>query len=241
MSEVTQAVVLAGGRGERLGEMTRTIPKPMLPVGGRPFLEYVIAALRKNGIQRVLFCASYLAEVIASHFGTGEAFGVATQICVERSPLGTGGALRLAQEELDSLFLVLNGDTMFDFRLVALAELLAARPQALAAIALRGVPDAARYGRVRLEGELVCDFNEKGRPVPGLISGGVYCLRKEALALLPPGTSSLEQDLFPRLAVTRSLCGKEFDGYFIDIGIRETFELAQKEMPLRFAATQRGT
>ncbi|TAK94650.1 MAG: mannose-1-phosphate guanyltransferase, partial [Verrucomicrobia bacterium] len=226
-------VVLVGGLGTRLGELTRSVPKPMLPIGGRPFLEHIVALLGRNGVGRVVFCVSHLGEVIRNHFGAGEKFGVAISYSHEPSPLGTGGAIRLARAQLDDQFLVLNGDTIFDIPLPQLAQLLTAHPTALAAMALRRVDDAGRYGSVRLDGEHVVAFEEKGRTGAGLINGGIYCLRRDALAHLPESASSLERDLFPRLAAARQLCARAFDGYFIDIGIPADLARANEELPKR--------
>lgn len=235
MASVSQAVILVGGRGTRLGSLTESTPKPMLAVGGRPFLEYVIAFLRRNEIGRVLFCVSHLGEVIRDHFGDGERFGLSIDYGEEPKPSGTGGALLLATDKLDETFFVLNGDTIFDIPLRQLTALLANHPAALAAMALRQVDDVGRYGSVQLEGDLVAAFEEKGRQGPGLINGGIYCLQREVLGLLPAGTSSLERDLFPQLAANRQLCAFASDGYLIDIGVPEALARAQAELPMRFA------
>src|SRR6266568_5297270 len=121
-----QAVVLVGGLGTRLGEITRVVPKPMLPVGNKPFLEYLIRLLVREGVRRVHFCTSHLAGVVSDHFGDGTKFGVAISYSHEPSPLGTGGALVLATDQLDETFFVLNGDTIFDAPLSPLYETLAA-------------------------------------------------------------------------------------------------------------------
>lgn len=234
MTPVSQAVVLVGGLGTRLGALTESTPKPMLPVGGRPFLEYVMAFLRRNEVVRVLFCVSHLGKVIRDHFGTGERFGVRIDYSAEPKPSGTGGALVLAADQLDETFFVLNGDTIFDIPLRRLAEMLASNPSACAATALRRVEEASRYGSVQLEGDFVSKFEEKGGRGGGLINGGIYCLKREALERLPAGTSSLERDLFPRLAGSRQLCAQAFDGYFLDIGVPEDLARAQAELPLRF-------
>lgn len=234
MTPVSQAVVLVGGLGTRLGSLTASTPKPMLPVGGRPFLEYVIAFLRRNEINRVLFCVSHLGNVIRDHFGNGARFGLVIDYGMEPNPSGTGGALVLAADKLDESFFVLNGDTIFDIPMQRLPESLGRHPAATAAMALRRVDDAARYGSVRVKESFVEAFEEKGGSGPGCISGGIYCLKREAVDLLPAGPSSLERDLFPRLAVNRQLCGETFDDYFIDIGLPETLARAQAELLSRF-------
>lgn len=227
---LTQAVVLAGGLGTRLGELTRSTPKPLLPVGGRPFLEYLVWNLRRHGITRVVFCVGYLAERIVEHFGDGARFGVAIEYVVEREPAGTGGALLLARPRLEEEFLVLNGDTLCDLNYLDLGLLLK-ETGAAAAVALRHVPDAQRYGRVCLEGSLVTGFEEKGAGGPGLVSGGVYALRRAALEGLPGVPASLERDLFPALAAAGSLAGRVYGGFFLDIGVPESLREAQAAVP----------
>lgn len=233
MNPTNQAVVLVGGRGTRLGELTQATPKPMLPVGGRPFLEYLVQLLAQNGFTRVLFCVSHLADVIRNHFGSGASFGVEIDYSTEPVPSGTGGALVLAREKLDDTFLVMNGDTVFDIPMQQLIQLVAANPESKGAIALRKVQDVARYGSVRLQDSLILGFNEKGPSGPGLINGGLYCLRKDALDMLPAQPYSLERDLFPKLATAGLLRGAAFESYFIDIGVPETLSLAQTELPSR--------
>src|SRR5205807_374320 len=110
-----QAVLLAGGRGTRLGELTRETPKPLLSVAGRPFLDHVVWNLKRFGIDRILFSVGYRAEQFRAHFGDGRDHGVTAEYLVEAEPLGTGGALLQALPRLEPWSLVLNADTMFDF------------------------------------------------------------------------------------------------------------------------------
>jgi D-glycero-D-manno-heptose 1,7-bisphosphate phosphatase len=215
---IRQAVILAGGLGTRLGEITRQTPKPLVPVGGRPFLEYLIWNLRRHGIENILLSIGYLADRIIEHFGDGSRYGVAIDYVIEEEPAGTGGALALALEKLDSLFLVLNGDTLFDLNYLDLALLLKHSP-AKAAVALRQVADAGRYGRVNLAGDHISDFGEKTGCGPGLVNGGVYVMNRSVLAELPTSPCSLEKELFPRLALAGELAGKAYSGFFIDIGL----------------------
>lgn len=225
-----QAVILAGGFGTRLGELTARTPKPLLPVGGRPFLEYVVWNLRRHGIGKILFSVGYLAEQIVGHFGDGSNYGVSIDYVIEREPAGTGGALLLAAQKLDEVFLVINGDTLFDLNYLDLALSLE-RNLALAAVALRFVPDAGRYGEVYLDGELIKGFSEKSKYGPGLVNGGVYVMRRDALVRLPRIPCSLECDLFPALAVEGELAGKSYNGFFIDIGLPESLREANLLVP----------
>jgi len=221
--------VLVGGLGKRLGSMTLDTPKPLLSVGGRPFLEYVVWNLRRHGVVDVVLSVGYLARKVMGHFGEGSRFGVAMRYAVERDPAGTGGALLLARNELDNAFLVVNGDTLFDINYLDLALALG---RGEAALALRHVPDTGRYGQVCLEGNLATCFAEKGGGGPGLASGGVYALHRDVLSRLPGVPCSLEQDLFPGLASDGRLIGRAFDGFFVDIGVPEALRCAEQALPV---------
>lgn len=227
---LSQAVVLAGGLGRRLGELTRSTPKPLLPVGGRPFLEYVVWNLRRHGITRLIFCVGYLADKIVDHFGDGRRFGVSIDYVVEREPAGTGGALLLARPRLGETFLVVNGDTLFDLNYLDLGLLLEQNGTS-AAIALRFLPETGRYGRVCLNGHLVAEFAEKADGGPGAVNGGVYAMRKDVLGELSSVSCSLERDLFPALARSGRLAGRVYDGFFIDIGLPESLREADVFVP----------
>jgi len=227
---LNQVVVLAGGKGTRLGELTQKTPKPLLSVDGRPFLEHLVWNFKRFSLTRFLFLAGYLAGKLIACFGDGRRYGVDVDYVVEPEPAGTGGALLLAKEKLDDVFLMVNGDTLFDFNYLDLTLLLR-QSSALAAIALREVSDTGRYGKVRLAGNLVRDFDEKGSGGPGLISGGVYAVRKEVLGLLPAVPFSLEEDLFPVLAQKTQLCGQVYDGFFVDIGLPESLVQAKESVP----------
>lgn len=227
---LSSAVILAGGRGTRLGDATRETPKPLLPVAGRPFLEYLIENLRRFGIHRIVLSVGYLGDAIATHFGDGSRYGVSIETFTEREPLGTGGALRLAAGDLQGPFLAVNGDTLFDLNYLDLARLVEGG-SALAALALRQVPAAAPFGNVQLDGFTVTGFREKSESGPGIVNGGVYAMRREALERLPAGGLSLERDLFPALASDRRLAGKVYGGFFLDIGSPESLEAAHDSVP----------
>lgn len=225
-----QAVILAGGLGTRLGALTHTTPKPLLPVGGIPFLEHVVWNLKRHGIRDILFSIGYRAERIVEHFGDGSGFGVAIDYVIEQSPAGTGGALLLCRDKLQERFLMLNGDTLFDINFLDLA-LMAQEEGALACLALRHVPQAGRYGRVDLQGRRVAAFVEKSDNNPGLISGGISVLAREILEYIPGAPSSLEKDVMPRLAAEGGVSGKAYSGFFLDIGLPETLAEAQTTVP----------
>jgi D,D-heptose 1,7-bisphosphate phosphatase len=227
-SVVKQAVILCGGLGTRLGQLTADTPKPLLEIGGVPFLETLVREVSRSGIRRFLLLAGHLGhhvESFAASFQARLGSGFSIDVSVELQPAGTGGALVEAQARLDDEFVLLNGDSFLDFPLHQLAEALA-QPDAVGAVALRRVSDAARYGEVFLDGRTLRRFVEKsGEHRPGLINGGVYLFRKEVLELLT-AHSSLERDLLPKLAEQGRLGGKEFESFFIDIGLPETYAKA---------------
>ena len=228
---VRQALILAGGRGSRLGSLTDACPKPLLPVSGRPFLEFLLAYLRKRGVEKVILSIGHRAEIFQDTLPEGDFNGLQLRHSIESEPAGTGGAVGLARDRLDEVFFVLNGDTIFDIDCQELSQALVDEPSALAALALREVDDAGRYGSVTVHQGLVRSFTEKSSRTHGVINGGIYCLRKAALARLPRPPCSLEKDLFPALAASGALLGRVFDGYFIDIGLAETLARAQVELP----------
>jgi len=233
---IDQAVILCGGRGTRLGALTAELPKPLLPVDEAPFLDLLLFDLGRQGIRRILLLGGFAAGRIAEYAAATPLkarFDLAIEIAVEPEPAGTGGALWHARHRLDDRFILINGDSWFDINLLDLAARLAQEPAALGIIALRQLPDAARYGAVSLSGDRIVGFAE--RPAgggPGLVSGGIYALRRAVVDRLGP-QSSLEAGLFPELAAAGHLRGVVFDRYFVDIGMPEDLARARREIPQR--------
>ncbi|GLK84723.1 HAD-IIIA family hydrolase [Ancylobacter defluvii] len=238
---LSQALILCGGLGTRLGELTAATPKPMLPVAGRPFLDHLIQEVARYGITRIVLLAGRFGEQIVEAFDGKRLYGADIEVLVEPAPLGTGGALAFAAPVLDPEFLLLNGDSWIDADLVRFARAFhdasAAEPGLAAQMLLQQVPDAGRFGSVTLEGSHVRAFLEKSPEragKPGLINAGVYLLTREILDLIPAGTAcSLEADVLPRLvAAGRVVAVAAPPGsYFIDIGVPETFARVQEELP----------
>jgi D-glycero-D-manno-heptose 1,7-bisphosphate phosphatase len=225
-----QAVILAGGRGTRLGDETRNTPKPMLQAGTWPFLEYLVRHLACYGLRDILLVSGHRGEVIHDYFGDGSRWGCRIRHARERELAGTGGFLQLFREKLDRRFLLLNGDTLFDFNYLDLAALHAERSP-LCAIGLRRVADTARYGAVELDGVRVSGFAEKGRSGAGVINGGVYVLDRAAAEYVSAVPCSLEQEVLPRMVAAGQVVGRSYDGFFIDIGIPDTLADAQRSVP----------
>jgi dTDP-glucose pyrophosphorylase/histidinol phosphatase-like enzyme len=230
---IRQAVILVGGRGTRLGEITRAVPKPMLPIaGGRPFVDYLLEMIERHGYRDIVLLAGYLGEALESAYDRRQVGKATVRVMREPVPLGTAGALTVARETLEPRFLLMNGDAFFDINLRAL-EQMAQQTGATATLALRTVADAARYGRVVEENGKVLAFLEKDlrRSGPGVINGGVYVLKREILDLVLDLPCSIEQQVFPALVERGEIAGREFDGYFLDIGLPETLEQGHLELP----------
>jgi D-glycero-D-manno-heptose 1,7-bisphosphate phosphatase len=225
-----QAVILVGGRGTRLGAITQDCPKPLIDVGGRPFLDHLIGNLVRYGFTDILLLAGYLAEQVTALESWAVKLGCRIECIVEPSPAGTAGALLHARDHLAEQFLLLNGDSFFDINYLDLCAL-PLSPQNTGAVALRRMSDTGRYGRAELSGDKLMAFSEKTANSPGLINGGVYWLHKSVLEGISMSPASLETHVLPRLAKAGQLLGKSYDGFFIDIGIPEDLERAQTAIP----------
>jgi NDP-sugar pyrophosphorylase family protein len=222
-------MILAGGLGTRLASVVSDVPKPMAPVAGRPFLEYLVAQARHNGCTDVVLCVKHLAQTVEQHFGDGGRFGVAIEYSLETELAGTAGAIKLAERLVKSdPFIVMNGDSYCD---ASFQSLLAAHRESKSQASLVAVEveDASRYGTLELKkNNEVAGFYEKtGNHVPGFINAGIYALRKSVLDSIPAGKAcSIEREIFPKL-VGRGLGALPHHGTFIDIGTPESLVLAQ--------------
>jgi len=220
------AVILAGGEGTRLRPLTEWLPKSLLPIANRPFLEHQIEHLRRHGVTRVVLSCGYLPEPIRDHFGDS------LEYAIEPQPLGTGGAIRFAAAGISETFVVCNGDVITGLDLTALIDLHRTR-SARATIALHRVDDPSAYGLVHTEGEgAVTAFVEK--PPPGTadvdtINAGTYVLEPDVLALIEPGRMvSVEREVFPRL-IGVGLYARVDEAGWRDIGTPESYLRANLE------------
>ncbi|MEO5350055.1 MAG: D-glycero-beta-D-manno-heptose 1,7-bisphosphate 7-phosphatase [Magnetococcus sp. YQC-3] len=230
-AKTKQAVILAGGQGTRLGELTRHTPKPLLPINGRPFLDYLLWNLSRHGFGEIILSCGYLGEQFAGYASAHRWNNTTVHCIIEPEPLGTGGALRYLSPHLQDHFLLLNGDSLFDINYLDLTLPVESAPPASATVALRAVDNASRYGRVATEGGRITHFLEKDPdPQPGLINGGICWMERSLLERLPEGNSSLERELFPQLVTEGRLFGKAYAGYFIDIGIPDDYQRAEREV-----------
>ena len=203
------ALILAGGKGERLRPLTDSLPKPMVPVCGKPILQHQVEWLKTAGITDVVFLAGYRWEAIRDHFGDGREFGIRATYSVEESPLGRGGATRkgLASVPADAgSVVVLNGDTFTTQRLGDLVDRhrysLTLNPAHLATMML--APMVSPYGLVDVTpADDVVGFREKAE-LPFWVNAGIYVFERKIASELPE-VGDHEVDTFPKLAHERRL------------------------------------
>ncbi len=232
---IKEAIILAGGLGTRLRSTVPDLPKCMAPVGGKPFLHYVISYFQKQGIERFIFSLGHKHEIIEAYLN--KEFPVANspftfQLSIEQEPLGTGGAIKLAcKKATEKLAIIINGDTFFK---INISQLSSFRDQhnADCTLCLKPMINFDRYGVVELDNDnLITNFHEKKFYASGLINGGVYALNTgKFLDEDLPEIFSFEKDYLERFSSQRKLFGLIQDEYFIDIGIPEDYERAQREM-----------
>ena len=223
-----EAIVLAGGFGTRLAHVVSDVPKPMAPVAGKPFLEYIMNDLVDCGVDHIVIAVHHKKETIMDHFGASFR-GVSVEYSIEDTPLKTGGAIKkaLAQCREDRV-LVINGDTFYKVPLKEMHSF-AAEKNVPIVIAVKEMTDFSRYGKVDVDGnDLVTQFHEKEFCERGYINGGIYCVERTALDTYPE-TFSIEESCFPELLKRGHIAAFRSNSYFIDIGIPEDFERAQAD------------
>jgi len=227
-----EAIILAGGLGSRLRAAVPDLPKPMAPIDGRPFLEYLLDYWVGQGVSRFVLSVGYKRDIIEEHFAARYK-GTEVDYAVEDQPLGTGGGLLLALKHLRRTgpFLIMNGDTFFEVDLTPMRRYHRERRAELT-IALREVEANSRYGGVGIDNKgKITTFDNRARTSGrALINGGVYLAEKSAfagMALESDAPVSIEDQLYPRmLAEGRRMYGFPSSGRFIDIGVPEDYRRA---------------
>jgi D,D-heptose 1,7-bisphosphate phosphatase len=240
---VKQCAVLVGGLGTRLGSLTATTPKPLLPCGDRPFLAWLLRELVRFGVTDFLLLTGHLSDQVAAAAPEIEAsLPRPARITISQEPFraGTGGAIFHARDQLHERFLLCNGDSLLDCNLAnLLASATVDDDSVTGRMLLRALPDASRFGVVALDGDRVTGFRARpaqgaaasGQPgTQGTINAGLYLFNRRLIDALSPDCS-LEADVMPRLAAAGALRGTVADGYFRDIGVPEDFARAQTEIP----------
>jgi len=232
-----KAVIQSGGRGTRLKPYTMILPKPLMPVGSKPVLELLLKWLRRNGIRDVYITTGYLGNLIRGVCGDGSQWDLDIRYTEEAEPLGTIGALSLLRKELDSTFLVINGDILTDLNLTAFV---ACHQKHASALTIATAKRTVRmdFGIIEDTGGTVVLFMEKPN-LTHVVSMGVYCMQPEVLGYIPPGVPFGFDDLMSCM-LARGLPVHIFphNGFWLDIGRVEDFQKAQdlagEDMPPAF-------
>ncbi len=226
-----KAMILAAGKGTRLRPLTWAIPKPMLPVAGRPLLEFLIDLLRAHGVSEIAVNLHHRAAVIRDHFGDGSAFGVRILYSYEKNLLGSAGAVKKVESLFDGPFFILYGDVLSDLDLEALSAFHRARGAALT-MAVYHTDEPTRCGIALMDEDgRVRRFREKPAPhevFSAWASAGIFVVQPEVLSLVPPEVPyDFGADLIPIL-IERGLpvYGYAADAYFLDIGSPERYRQA---------------
>lgn len=224
----TQVVLMAGGLGRRLRPLTETVPKPMLPIGGRPILEHILRNFVDQGFVRFTISLNYLGEKVRAHFGDGTAFGAAIDYVEEQERMGTAGALSLLTERPSAPFLVMNGDLLTQMRFDALLRF-HDETGATATLCARPFEMQVPYGVIEADGPYLQGIVEK--PVHShFVNAGIYVLSPVALDALHPGEPLDMPDLFTRLTKTGAKAGVfPLREYWLDIGRQEDLQRARTE------------
>ncbi|MGE0242431.1 MAG: NDP-sugar synthase [Nitrososphaeraceae archaeon] len=226
-----QAVILAGGLGTRLQPYTFFIPKPMLPLGNKPLLEYLIEWIKElKNIDEVIICVSYLHRTIEDYFEDGGRFGIKISYAHSERPLATAGQLKTAEKFLNDRFLCLYGDSIYDFDLAKMVHEHEVS-KAFLSMALMKYKTRLKYGFIDAdEGEnFVTSWREKPE-VEGLINIGCYIMEKEFLNMIP-NSSTVGMDKIVKEVISQKKIVKAFtiESGFIDIGDKRSYLDAYKQ------------
>jgi NDP-sugar pyrophosphorylase family protein len=231
--KVTKALILAGGKGAKMRPLTYELPKAMLPVKGRPILEYTIELLKKNDIREIYIAIGHLGQKIKDHFGDGSRFSVKINYIDEKRDLGTGGALKSALPYMgQENFVLLWGDVLIDLDLADLVDF-HIQDNPIMTIALTSVDDPSEYGSVKLHRDMMVDFKEKPKKaadVSHLVTAGVHITNASIAKYFPKKSSfMLEADVLPRLIEEGEVRGYLFDGQWFDVGTADIYQRAIKQ------------
>lgn len=225
-----KTVILAGGKGLRMRPLTNKMPKPMLPINGRPILEHQIMLLKKSGVKDIIICGCYLFDKIKSYFRDGKKFGVRIKYIKEKKPLGTGGAIKNAEKYIDGAFLVLCGDVMMNINIKRFIHFHKER-KGIATLLLHHSDHPEDSSVVEIDkNNKVIKLWPKGQGPTGLdlTKSSLYVLEKRVLQFMPKKRHCLEDDILPELIGKENVFGFVTNEFVKDIGTIERYEKVKK-------------
>lgn len=214
-----QAVILAGGLGTRLSPLTYKVPKPMVLIKGKPFLEYQLQMLKKNGFNDFILCTGYLGEKIEEYFGNGEKMGIRIKYSKENEPLGTGGALKNAEEYVEDKFALIYGDSYLDIDYKKLILDFEKRRKMGITVAFENNPKIVPNNMQAGKKNKVLKYDKKQEGQSNCVEAGVHVFKKNILNFIPKNSVfSLEEELLPILIKKKELYAHITNKKFYDIG-----------------------
>ena len=217
-----KAVILAGGRGKRLKQITDYVPKPLIPLNNVPILEWQIRFLKKFGIKEVVICTGYKTDQIENYLNVKNNFGIKIHFSIEKKPLGTGGAIKNAKKFLnEESFFVMNGDVITNLDL----KLLKSKPNSIAIIPLK-----TKFGVVETSNDKISKFSEKKEISELWMNAGIYHLTKELIKDLPK-KGDIEKTTFPKYSSKGKLYHVKFrKKFWFSIDSYKDMEECSQEM-----------
>ena len=230
---VKQALILCGGKGTRLGNLTRKIPKPILKLNSKPFLEYIIQNLVRHGIKQIILLCGYNSNKIFKRFHKKKFLGATIKCVKENEVLGTGGAIINAKKNLNQYFMVCNGDTYFDFNISNFIKEF--NKKFHGSIATTKIKNNSRYAKLQIKNGLINKIEKNLKS--SYINTGYYIFSKNIFSKLKIKYSSLEDEIIKKLVLKKKLqafkCESK-NNFFLDIGIPRDFEKAKYLVPKQF-------
>ena len=225
---IDTAIIVAGGLGTRLRPLTLNIPKPLIPVNGKPLILHTINQLKKYSVKKIILSVGYKAEQIKDFFEDGSLFGVKISYSIEDEPLGTGGAVKKAAKGLNEPFFLVWGDNLMDINYLLMKEGFV-RNNKLMIMALTPREDVENFGVAKLNGGIIEFFIEKPKredAPSNLINAGAFVINPRILELLPEGKSSLEKDCFEIMAKQNEISAYKHEGQWFPTDTMEKYQLA---------------
>jgi len=227
-TDINTALIMAGGDSTRLRPISYEIPKPLIPIHGKPILYHQIKFLARYGIDNIFIAAGKHKDKIIEYFGDGNKFGVNIEYIEEKTPLGTAGAISALKNKVKSTFIMLNVDTLVD---VDISEMFRFHRSigSNATVLLTSVDDPQNYGVARMRGNDILEFVEKPKnPPSNLINAGFSLLEPVVIQIVPKKHFMIEK-FYEKLARQHSLAGFVHDGQIFDVGTPEGYEKAIKK------------
>ena len=218
-----QAVIIAGGRGERLRPLTDNIPKSMVPIRGKPFLEHQLMLLKEHGITDFILLTGYLSSIIQDHFKDGKRFGVDIRYSIEKTPLGTGGALKKAGELISKDFLLINGDTLLIMNYAAFIRFYTQNHTPIVMTVYNNRMNIAQANISIDRDSMVVGYNKENPAGMTHLDSGVLAINKKVFFKHMPDKTvfSFEQEVYPKLIRDNLIKAYQTNIRFYDIGTPE--------------------